>query len=154
MHRNQSSDALTTCVNRRKTIPLLLFAILTIAVVGCSSDSNLATIEGTVTLDGAPLEAGLIRFVPVDGQSPTADATIAAGKFVAQVPRGEKSVAITAPKVVGKRKLYNTPDSPTIDVVEELLPPRYNTATELKLSIDGATRDANFNLTSESANSP
>lgn len=152
MHRYQSSDTSSICANRRSTLPLLA-AILISALVGCSGESNLATIEGTVTLDGAPLEAGLIRFVPVDGQTPTADATITDGKFVAQVPPGEKSVAITAPKVVGKRKLYNTPDSPSIDVVEELLPPRYNTATELKLSVEGATRDANFALAGESSKS-
>jgi hypothetical protein len=54
-------------------------------------------VTGTVTLDGRPLESGLIRFVPTDGQTATADATIANGQFTATVPVGEKRVSISAP---------------------------------------------------------
>ena len=46
------------------------------AVGGCGGDSTHGLLEGSVTLDDAPLKAGIIRFEPTDGRSPTADATI------------------------------------------------------------------------------
>ena len=81
-------------------------------VTGASGETN--------TL-GAPLKEGVIRFVPVDGQTPTADAPIVNGRFSATVPVGKKRVEISAPRVVGKRKMYDTPDSPVVDDVAELL---------------------------------
>jgi hypothetical protein len=35
------------------------------------------------------------------------------GKFSSEVPIGESKVEIRVPKVVGKKKLYDTPDSPS-----------------------------------------
>ena len=131
----------------------ILFSIVCCAAIagiaGCSSDSTTGTVEGTVTLDGAPLKAGLIRFVPADGRTATADALITDGKFTAQVPLGEKQVSIIAPKVVGKRKMYETPDSPTVDIMEELLPARYNAQTELTLTVTEGEQPANFELQSK-----
>jgi len=106
-----------------------------------------ATISGTVTLDGQPLNEGLIRFVPVDGQSATSDAPIKNGRYTAQVPTGERRVEITAPKVVGKKKMYDTPDSPEVDVVEELLPPQYNVQTTLKTTVKKGANQASFPVT-------
>lgn len=102
---------------------------------GCSADSKHGTVTGSVTLDGQPLQIGNIRFEPSDGGTATADAPIADGKFTGKMPPGDKRVLITAPKVTGKRKMYDTPDSPVVDVVEELLPKRYNTQSELILSV-------------------
>jgi hypothetical protein len=101
-----------------------------------------------VTLDGNPLEAGLIRFVPADGQTATADGTITNGAFTAKVPVGEKQISISAPKVVGKRKMYETPDSPTVDVVQELLPERYNLRSELTYTVEPGEQEKDFALTS------
>jgi hypothetical protein len=101
-----------------------------------------------VTLDSGPLEKGLIRFVPADGQTATADATIESGTFTARVPVGEKRITISAPKVVGKRKMYETPDSPTVDIVQELLPERYNVRSELTYTVEAGNQEKDFALTS------
>jgi hypothetical protein len=128
---------------------LLAACFVSLAAGGCSSDSSKGTVSGTVTLDGQPLPSGLIRFVPVDGRTPSADATITDGEFSAEVPIGEKQVSISAPKVVGKRPAYQAPDSPMIDIVEELLPARYNVKSELTLSVTGGRQDAPFALKSD-----
>jgi hypothetical protein len=120
-----------------------------VAVAGCSSQESLPVVEGAVTLDGQPLESGLIRFVPVDGLTPTADATITGGKYSAQVPAGEKQVSISAPKVVGQQKMYDTPDSPTADIVDELLPAKYNAKTELVFKVVPGTQTRDFALLSK-----
>ena len=76
------------------------------------------------------------RLVPTDPtKGGTAGATIKDGKFTADVPVGELRVEISAPKVVGKRKAYDTPDSPTVDIVEDLIPARYNVNSELKVTV-------------------
>lgn len=124
-------------------------ALLALLAAGCSGESQLAVVEGNVTLDGQPLTTGIIRFVPVDGQTPSADATITDGKFSAQVPPGEKRITFSAPKVVSQRKMYDTPDSPTVDVVEELLPPKYHAQSKLTLNVESKNEPAQFDLTSK-----
>jgi hypothetical protein len=104
---------------------------------------------GTVNVDGQPLEKGGITFTPVDGQSNTAGADIVAGKYATRVPPGSFKVSISAPKVVGQTKLYDTPDSPVRDVIEEALPAKYNTATELVKDIKEDTTSLNFDLSTK-----
>jgi hypothetical protein len=118
-------------------------------VAGCSSSSTVGTLDGTVTLDGAPLKSGLIRFVPIDGQTPTADATIADGDFRATVPLGDKRVEITAPQVTGQRKAYDTPDSPMVDTIRELLPAKYNVNSELTYKVEPGSQTHEFALQSK-----
>jgi hypothetical protein len=126
----------------------IAFCAVSIAAAGCSSDTGNGTVTGTVTLDGQPLKNGLIRFVPEDGQTATAEAMITDGEFDVQVPIGEKRVSISAPKVVGKRQAYQTPGAPSIDIVEELLPARYNVASKLTLTVVGGSQEEEFTLQS------
>ena len=110
-------------------------------MLGCSANSKVGTVTGTVTFDGEPLKTGSIRFDPADGRTATADAIVKDGKFSANVPPGEKRVSISSPKVVGKKKMYDTADSPVIDVTEEMLPKRYNATSELKLTVKAGKQD-------------
>ncbi len=123
-------------------------AFLVATLAGCSSEGTKGLVEGTVTFDSQPLEQGLIRFVPVDGTSQPADATIAAGKFTAEVPVGDFRVEITSPKVVGKMQMYaDVPDSPTVDRIEEAIPPKYNVNSELKMTVTKGKIEKQFDLT-------
>lgn len=118
------------------------------SAVGCSGDGN-GKVRGNVTLDGQPLDSGIIRFAAADPGGQPTEATITAGRFEAVIPPGEKRVEIRAPKVTGKRKMYDTPDSPTVDVVAELLPNRYNVDSELKMTVDGSEQTQDFELKSK-----
>ena len=129
---------------------LVRFATLAaLAAVGCGGGGPQAgTVTGEVTLDGSPLKDGLIRFVAVDGKS-AADAVITDGKFTAAVPTGDVTVSISASKVVGKKKkMYDTAESPQVDETVELLPARYNTQTELKLTVKPGTQAEKYDLRS------
>lgn len=131
------------CLRFVSVAALLVLTVL----VGCSSDGGKGTVEGTVTFNSQPLEKGLIRFVPVDGTSQPADSTITGGKFSVIAPVGEFRVEITSPKVVGQTKMYDTPDSPTVDKIQEAIPPKYNTQTELKITVPkGKTENKQFDL--------
>lgn len=122
--------------------------------LGCSgpSGSEKASVSGSVTLNGAPLDSGLISFFPVDGKGAPASAAIDKGKYTVQVELGEKRVEITAPKVVGKRAAYETPDSPMVDLLEERLPPQYNALTELRATVKQEPAPINFALSADPKN--
>src|SRR4051794_39698315 len=118
----------------------LIAGFLALAFAGGCSDGATSTVSGKVTLDGEPLKEGLIKFLPADGKSQNADAPVKDGRSTATMPPGEKRVEISAPKVVGKRKMYDTPDSPTVDEVKELLPAKYNTSGDLKLTVKAGSQ--------------
>jgi hypothetical protein len=132
-----------------RTSKLLSALFMSALLAGCSAKNADGTVKGTVTLDGQPLATGRILFVAVDQSSPSAEAAITAGQFEALVPPGEKRVEIRAPKVTGKRKMYDTPDSPTVDTVVELLPAKYNVNSELTMTVDGTVQEQNFDLNSK-----
>jgi hypothetical protein len=117
-------------------------------VVGCNSD-NMADVTGTVTVDGKPVEKGSIGFIPADGKSQTAGASIQNGKYSARVPIGNSKIEIRVPKVVGKKKLYDTPDSPVQDLLEEVLPEKYNKETELTFEVKPGSNEKNWDLSTK-----
>jgi hypothetical protein len=134
--------------------PLALAApLVTVAValwlIGCGAAGDATVLSGTVTLDGAPLSAGQIRFVPVGGQGPTAGGAITDGRYSVAVAPGEKKVEISAAKVVGQQRMYEAAGSQSVDVVGELLPARYNAQTELRVTAAGGSQQQNFALTSK-----
>jgi hypothetical protein len=135
-----------------RLVPKWAAAVAVLAPVllaGCSGGGTAGSVSGEVTLDGQPLKTGIIRFVPADGKTPTADAGITDGKYAATVPVGEMKVEITAPRVVGSHKMYDAPDSPTVDDVVELLPARYNVRSELKMTVSKGRQEKRWELTSK-----
>ena len=86
---------------------------------------------GQVTLDGQPLKEGVVRFVPVDGQSPTASAKISNGRFSASVPLGTMRVEISAAKIFpgGAKGAGGEP------VPEEFVSPEYNAQSKLTAEV-------------------
>jgi hypothetical protein len=120
-----------------------LVAVLCLA--GCD-DRRTAEVHGTVQVDGKPLEAGAILFVPVDGKTATTGGPIKDGRYSVRVPVGTMKVSISAAKVVGMKKVYDTPDSPQRPVMEEALPERYNEKTELQIEVRPGRNQEDFNL--------
>lgn len=76
----------------------------TVVATGCGDKKNLHTVEGTVTIDGQPLEGATVTFLSGDG-TVASGLTTASGKFrlltagVEGVPAGTYKVSVTkAPK--------------------------------------------------------
>jgi hypothetical protein len=124
---------------------LTALSVALAALIGCGGD-NMADVAGTVTINGAPAEKGSVTFIPADGKAPTAGSEIVNGKYSARVPLGTAKVQIRVPKVVGKKKLYDTPDSPVQDLLEEVLPAKYNDQTELTLDVKPGVNEKNWEL--------
>jgi hypothetical protein len=140
---------ITNRIRHARIARIVLLAVCC-AFASCShGDSKHGIVSGDVTLDSQPLEAGTIRFAATDGHSSPAEAPITNGKYAATVPVGESRVTISASKVTGKRKTYNTPDSPTVDIVTELLPAQYNTQSTLTLKVTAGSQQQNYDLKSK-----
>jgi hypothetical protein len=124
---------------------------LWIVLAGCgSNEPRMAKVEGKVTLDGKPLARGLIKFLPNNRHlTSTASIEIENGEFKGKVFVGEWRVAVTAPKVVGQAKVYQTSDSPTRDVVEELIPEKYNVMSRLSADVKPGENKLVFELHSK-----
>ena len=126
-----------------------LCCALTSFSFGCSAGAKHGMVSGTVSLDGQPLKSGTIRFDAADGRTAAADATISDGRFSVSLPPGDKRVSITSPKVIGKKKMYDTPDSPIYDVTEESLPQRYNAQSTLSITVIAGAQEKDFPLTTK-----
>jgi hypothetical protein len=123
-----------------------LLAVLAVAA-GCNSqDPNRGEVMGLVTVNGQPAASGAVAFSPVDGQSPTSGGKIVNGEYSVKASIGTVKVAIRVPKIIGERKLYNTPDSPVQPLMEETLPPEYNDRTTLTFDVKPGINEQNFDL--------
>ena len=129
-------------------VPLITLSLC----VGCSSGGKSGEVEvkGTVTIDGQPIPRGSLSFVATDKAAPTGGAVIKDGQFMGFTMPGEKKVVIIGNKVVGQEKLYDTPDSPTRDKLESVVPAQYGAlqTTPLTVTIAGPQDDLKFELTS------
>lgn len=130
-----------------RTIAVTMFCA---SLLGCAGNANEGTVSGRITLDGEPLKVGTITLVPADGRTATAGGTVADGEYEVKAPIGDKRVQISAPKITGKHKVYeDLPDSPVVDTIVELLPPRYHSHTELTYTVSPGRQSKDFELTSK-----
>jgi hypothetical protein len=115
------------------------------ALSGCGN-SKLSEVSGTISYDGKPIEQGSIAFIPADGNGPSGGSPIVDGKYFAQnVPVGKTKVQIKGARVTGQKRML--PDSPPVSTSEEMLPAKYNTASELTYEVKSGTQVKDFDLT-------
>jgi hypothetical protein len=124
-----------------------LIAWAGVALSGCGS--SLSTVSGNVTLDGKPLEKGAISYVPANAKDSPATAEISGGKYELQVMAGKNAVQISAPVVVGKRKEYEGPDAPLVEITEESVPPKYNSETTLSFDVQPGKNSKDWAIESQ-----
>jgi hypothetical protein len=112
------------------------------ATIGCGGgDKGKGSVSGKVTLDGAPLQSGTISFAPADGGSASAETLIQNGEYHLEVPPGEKTVIIQ-----GFKEGPPGPDGVTSNV--PILPPKYNSRSELKETVTDDNHEFDYPLTS------
>jgi hypothetical protein len=118
-----------------------------LVVTGCGGGrSDLAAASGTVKLDGQPLADALVEFVPQGTQGVVSlGRTDTSGKYYMMASRsakgasrGENKVRITTYEILdegGKQK-----------VVRERVPTKYNSATELVVTVKSGSNKFDFDL--------
>jgi hypothetical protein len=120
----------------------LLTAVLTVA--GCGD--GLSEVSGTVKFDGKEVEKGTIGFIPIDGKGPTTGGPITDGKYSVRVPVGLMKVEIRATKAGAKKKSYDGPGGKWYETVEELLPEKYHSKSELQLEVVSGANQKDWDL--------
>ena len=131
----------------KKWMALTLVAgCLTMACTGCGRDGpERAVVTGKVTYCGEPVKKGIIRFKPTKGtKTPPWGANIIDGRYEAfgkgGVPVGTHKVEIMAWRDAQPKSAQAANDS--MDVAggaisgKQYLPPKYNTRTELEITIE------------------
>ena len=106
---------------------------------GCNSSPQQG-IEGTVTLDGKPLEKGNVSFRPQSGTaSPSAGAEIVGGKF-SIAPKGgllpgKFRVEITAMRPTDRKTLDHF-SGKMVTISEQYIPAKYNKESTLEAVVE------------------
>ena len=132
-----------------KKLTALSLTCFSLTLTGCGESRNEHEIKGNVTINGKPIQNGVISFVPADGAAQTAGGTIIDGSYVAHVPPGAKTVTVLGNEETGEEPLYQgVPDSPTRKTYKTVTPVIYNTASTspLKIEITGAKEGVDFAL--------
>lgn len=128
---------------------LLAAGLLALVPLAGCGDNSMSEVAGKITIDGQPVEKGAISFVPVAGDTPTTGGMIEGGRYSVKVPPGEMKVSISAPKVVGTKKIYDTPNSPVMPITEEALPKKFNEQTELRYTVQRGANPKDWELPSK-----
>ena len=112
---------------------------------GCGGDSNIGSVSGTVTLDGAPVTDALVSFSPKKGGSPSMARTDSSGRYTLHYNRaidgaeiGEHTVKVTTYKPA-----IPDGDPPQVEVAEKI-PLKYNHETQLTKEVKSGSNTIDF----------
>ena len=121
--------------------------LLLLIAVGCggASGPEMVTVKGSVTIGTKPLPLGDILFQPTDPSRTPSGGTITDGAYSLKAIKGDYQIKITAAREVpGKTKMG--PSGKPVPVLEEYIPKKYNTKTELKATVSANPTVADFAL--------
>ena len=105
-------------MKRKPTLPcVLVVSVLLAALTGCAGDDRVAEVSGTVTLDGDPIDAANVTFMPTEGGRPAVAVTDADGNYALST-FGDKDGAVIGTHTV------------TIEAVEETVSAKMEEAAE------------------------
>lgn len=125
--------------------------LIVLACIGCGpSGPEIAGVEGTVTMDGAPLPDASVVFVPENGR-PAGATTDSSGHYVLTFTEGREGAMLGKNKVriSTQRDPSETPDGDPIPAKPETIPMRYNANTELEFTVEAGKKNiADFALES------
>ena len=135
-------------MNRRFCLVGFVTVITCALLAGCSNSGGRIGVGGAVTLDGKPLENGLINFQPAPGvEAPSAGGAIANGSY--DLPAnsglmpGEYRVIIQAFKKTGKQIV----NPQTKQMIPEILTVQIREAGNIKATV-GKEKRFDFTLSS------
>ncbi|WP_437185233.1 hypothetical protein SH668x_002331 [Planctomicrobium sp. SH668] len=117
-----------TLVGKAQAALLVSLCVAMTGALGCTGGDQgpkLHEVVGKVTVDGKPLELGVITFDPLDGVSGSYGETIKNGEFQLKSSAGKKKVSIMASRLSSKPGPGGLPHQ------EQYLPAKYNMKSEL-----------------------
>jgi hypothetical protein len=120
----------------------------------------LASVSGTVTLDGKPIPNATVNFNPVDGKDAaraSTGTTDANGRYSLRVVMTKEAGAVVGKHRVSIGTLKTDDKDPPAraPLPKDPIPERYNVRTELTFDVpSGGTSKADFALTSGAPDKP
>ena len=134
----------------RGVLSVVTLGMCSLLLGGCGGDGiPRVAVEGSVSFEGSPVTEGSITFIPV-AAGPAAGTTIENGRYLIAEDKGpspgEYRVEIRSPRLTGKQALGT--DGVTMEpVIEEGIPAKYNSKTELKSTLaSGQKNQVDFDL--------
>lgn len=126
------------------------FVVPVVFLAGCGGPPRL---EGTVTLDGQPVDGGGITFVGTGTGGEKASGRIDGGKysFESKLAPGTYKVEINWLKSTGKQIPNKSDPGTSVDDVKQVIPMEYNSQTKLTAEIKSGSNTNNFELKSGGA---
>lgn len=125
-------------------LPHCLLLVL-LALSGCGrSNLSVAPVSGTVTLDGAPLPAASVTFLPKEGGRPSFGVTNAQGRYILEYSLKELGAKV-GPCTVRITTASRSDDGKT---TQEQVPKRYLT-TPPEVQVESKSNTIDFALTSK-----
>lgn len=121
---------------------------VTLSIAGCGPSDGLVLVSGTVSFDGAPIPEGTIQFRALEGDQKAYASPIVDGKYEARVEPGPASVEVRASRIV-EGKFDESNPGEKVPVGEMYIPEKYNSRTELKITVESDKLDENFDLVSK-----
>jgi hypothetical protein len=126
----------------------LLSLLLLCVLIGCGG--NAASVSGKVSFNGKPVEKGGIRLDILQGTSSVAAAApITNGQYTipasAGLVAGEYRVMLSASQDTGKKRL-DRETGQQVPIINQLIPEKYNTASELKMKLEPGANTKDFDL--------
>jgi hypothetical protein len=121
---------------------LLVFSALFLA--GCDQGPAKGTVKGAITLDGEPVDGGVITFVPADGKSQPEAVPITKGEYTVTMPIGEKRVEIYWAPSSGSAA--DTASQGREQIVQRI-PTKYNSQSTLTHTVTKGEARQDFALT-------
>ena len=117
--------------------------------LGCGDNGRLS-VQGKVTVDGTPVENGYIYLTPLPGtDGPTTGAKIIDGSYKVAPGKGVFQGSFEVAIKVWEESKKMTEDFATGEKtkgIQQTLPPKFNTKTELTVDIKAGKDSYDFNL--------
>ncbi|QDT95947.1 hypothetical protein [Gimesia aquarii] len=138
----------------RKPLGVLAIVLSIAMTVGCGgkeTGQERATISGSVTFNGEPIEKGIIEFIPTGStKGPTSGGPIKNGKYdiTEKGPTmGPHKVLIRATRNTGKMvDAGPQTGGAKVEETEQYIPAQYNIKTTLEVTILSGINKQDFNL--------
>jgi hypothetical protein len=129
------------------SVRILLLAVA-VMVVGCGGAEKLklASVSGTVKLDGKPLPDGQIVFTK-DGEAPR-EIKITNGQYTGEAYVGQNHIQFAAYKATGKARAAG-PGADEGGSMENILPSRYNQESKEFRDVKAEANKFDFDLQSK-----
>jgi hypothetical protein len=123
----------------------LLFFLL----VGCGRGPQLAPVSGTIKLDGKPLALAEVAFQPESHSRASHGIADANGHYVLRYNRDEMGALVGLHMVQIRSATEVTLPNGKFEIRPQLVPPRYNSETELHREVKPGQNEFDFELSTK-----